>query len=227
MRYKRTFQVYWFCANSAAGCVTSDHVLHLKGGKPPSLPRVWPVDVGTRLSDREIVALSKSGFIFIGNYHGIEPSTPQSAQSIRDGQSYRDPKRRPPRRGGKKVNRRTMTEAGESRREAGLRMSARVSILNISVEHSSIAFQLHTISTTTNKPVNYIITICETPGCTCEFFVNSVSDSKPGHYFTTCKHMYHIYNKVLGLSLTDERPHQATLSTAEVQDMMAMCKSST
>ena len=80
-------------------------------------------------------------------------------------------------------------------------------------------FQLHTISTTYNKLVNYVITINEYPGCSCEFFVNSVSDSKAGHFFMSCKHMCHVYNRVLGLPLNNERPHHAKLSKVEVDNI--------
>lgn len=221
VRFKRCFQSFWFCRDSSHGCVASDHVIHLKGGKPPALPEIWPVDLGTSLTTIEASALGTNGFVLVEDPI-IPDRRPESGYDfpLPPNHSPLDPQKRPPRRAGKKVNRRTLTESGIPRRNAGLQMIANVRILEQNVGQSSYSFQLHTISTTTNRPVTYEITISETPSCTCAFFVNSVSDTKPGHFFMTCKHMYHVYHKVLRVPVHDERPHQATLSRAEVDEMM-------
>ena len=225
-RYKKSFQVYWFCGASVRGCVASNHVQLLRGGKPPPIPRIWPVETGTKLSTEEAAKLGSAGFALVespGNHgvgQGSRTQQYHTEQNTQAKPSTHDPSRRPARRCGKKVNRRSLTDAGESRRKEGLMMTAQVRLLDEDPASGSYRFNLHTISRTFNKPVSYVVTISDTPGCNCQFFVSSVADSKNGYYFMTCKHMYHVYNVVLGLPLEDERPHQATLSRLEVDDIM-------
>ncbi|KAG0596693.1 hypothetical protein M758_UG276900 [Ceratodon purpureus] len=227
--YKKCFQSYWFCSNSSAGCASTEQVMHLKGGIPPELPRVWPVEFGTKLTQLEADVLGNKGFLLVENVSAniVSQATRNKAHfefTKPVGQSPLDPRKRPLRRAGKRVHRRSVTDPGESRRQAGLDMITVVCMVDHNVDDSSYRFQLNTISSTMNKPVQYMITISENPACTCPFFLESVSHSKPGHFFRTCKHMYHVYNKVLGLPLDDERPHQATLSRAEVEDILRFWK---
>ena len=224
--YKKSFQIYWFCGASVRGCVSTDHVQMLRGGKPPPLPRVWPVETGTMLSAEEANSLGRGGFALVEKYG--DPLVGQGDRSQRyhtdvstpAKSSPQDPLKRPSRRCGKKVNRRSLTVAGETRRKEGLMMTAQVQLLSEDPATGTYRFGLNTISRTFNKPVCYIVTISDTPACNCPFFVSSVADSKNGYYFMTCKHMYHVYNVVLGLPLEDERPHQATLSREEVDEIM-------
>ena len=191
--------------------MASDHVIHLKRGRPSTLPNIWPVEMGTSLSTIEASALGTKGFVLVED--PIIPNTMLKGLwndydfLLTPNHSLIDPKKRPPRRAGKRVNRRTLMESGLSKRNAGLHMNADVRIVEQNVEHSSYSLQLHTHLTTSIKPVTYEITISKTPACTCAFFVNSVLDTKLGHFFMTCKHMYHVYNKDLQMPLHDERPH--------------------
>lgn len=222
--YSKSFQIYWFCPTSSKACVASNHVVHLQGGRPPPLPNVWPVEMGTKLSMLEANSLADAGFVLVNRFTediARRALDREHSENIRSpNQSSADPSRRPIWRAGKRVNRRTLTDSGCSRRNEGLRMCAQVRIVDSNPEIASFSFQLATVSTTTNKPVQYIVTISEMPSCTCAFLVNSVSANKAGHFFKTCKHMYHVYHKVLGLPLDDDRPHQATLSRADVQDII-------
>ncbi|KAG0594084.1 hypothetical protein M758_UG046300 [Ceratodon purpureus] len=187
---------------------------------------MWPVDTGTKLTMFESNELAGAGFVLVK----IDPRKLKVLQHYR-GQHIvddsmtincgNDRSRRPIRRAGKRVNRRSLTETRESRREAGMRMTAQVRLVENNFQASCYKFQLYTISTTTNKPLTYVVTISEFPACICQFFIKSVADPKLGLFYMTCKHMYHIYNKVLGLPISDNRPYQPSLNKGDVEDIVS------
>ena len=224
-RYKKSFQNFWFCATSARECVSSDHVQLLKGGKPPPLPTIWPVESGTKLTTAKADSLGTAGFTLVhkaASPDGIAGSSRRCPDDNRRAtrQTPKESTKRPLLRNGRRVIRRSMKEVGEARRKEGLLMRTQVQLIEQDDGNCTYRFSLHTVSRTLNKLVTYTISISEFPSCTCDYFVGSISDTKAGHFFSTCEHMYHIYNVYLGLPLTDDRPHQATLSKSEVEDII-------
>ena len=84
----------------------------------------------------------------------------------------------------------------------------------IVVPNESHVFHVCTVDGSEERGINYVVTLKEFPGCTCEDFLKS--ESKHSTY-VPCKHVYYVFFQVLGLdSQAHEFVHQAALTKVEL-----------
>ena len=189
---KTIAQWIWFCNNDAG----HTQVVQKQVKFSPSVPNVWPVEIGTNISKEEYVSLQQGGFklaCFATPQRNVRHSNSTIAE-----------------RGSS--NRRRKWRHGISK-EAQKRLDLASSMVATFMEEKVESELKHTVFRVLTEGC-YDVHIKEEPSCTCPDFQKRESAHKA---FLACKHMYYVYVHILGLEPKEHMViHQPSLTTLDL-----------
>ena len=211
----------WFCADDITRCVhgtVRESIIDR-----PQPPAVWPMKIGTNLTQQEVLALECAGFRlvdredvppidlqqphFVNNRRPVGRNQPASARDW------------PTKREGKVVRRRPANAPHLGRMESARTMTAHVTgsrdIPNPGCGH---VYSVGTLGSANDGHV-YEVTISNFPACNCPDFTTMIGAKK--RKYVPCKHLYYIFLKRMNLAPgVEDFIHQQTLSHTEIQRLL-------
>lgn len=172
------------------------------------------MDKGTTLSVDEIKKLQQGGFVLQGITEEIS-----TRQSKRVHIANAGGKARPEFRDGQKViYRKTVTKEMQDRIDSSITMDCVVVHTNVVQNREHVEFIIATAGSE-RRGCHYTVTVSIFPSCTCEDFIRRAC--RVDRYFP-CKHIYHVFLKILGLDLENHKlVHQAALTKEELHDALS------
>lgn len=116
------------------------------------------------------------------------------------------------------VYRKTVTKEMQDRIDSSITMDCVVLHTNVVQNREHVEFIIATTGSE-RRGCHYTVTISVFPSCTCEDFIRRAC--RVDRYFP-CKHIYHVFLKILGLDLTIHKlVHQAALTKEELHDALS------
>ena len=212
----------WFCPDHVLHCYVVDKQIELKPSPPPI---IWPVNIGTNLTDKEVETLLEGGYQVEQQFNnGACPSHNQTnvaSSSTKTGNNnpHSTSSGSVMMRNGIRVKYRTsISEEVEKKITLALKMKARI------IEEVCRSEHIHEIFKVESKGDNahigiYDVHVKDEPSCTCPDFVDRESKKKP---YLACKHLYFVFLRVLGLSQNENMfIHQPILSNRDLYNALS------
>lgn len=208
----KTQQMMWFCNTDVTHTWQPEKSIY---PIPNKIPSIWPVALGTNLTQIEADMLVRGGFqietmpLQAGatkshNFTGHIPGGVESSEPT--------PCTEPPatqKEGRRHKYRPGVSNAACVRIERAISMVARVTAVKARERHKLEIFQVET-----EGGQSYDVQIASHPACTCPDFQKRVMGVKP---YLACKHIYFIFLRVMGLDQnTNMFIHQPMLSERDL-----------
>ena len=212
---------FFFCNDDIERCVKGTKRKWVKSR--PEVLEVWPVKVGTNLTQREILALESAGFqlqprleIFPRRLFGDHDNAVNLSEYIPPA----FPDDHPKRRFGKNIRRNPNAPSTKHSNNCAFALSLKGRLRNVSmVPIPALGCIVSLDSGTPPKIEQYLITIGQFPDCSCPYFkeMSTKALGKRGQW-SNCKHLYFIFTVKCGLDPNvDVFMHAATLSFNEIK----------
>ena len=212
---------FFFCNDDIERCVKGTKRKWVKSR--PEVPKVWPVKVGTNLTQREILALESAGF-------QLQPRLEMSprrlfgdhdnAVNLSEYIPPAFPDDHPKRRFGKNIRRNPNAPSTKHSNNCVSALSLKGRLRKVSmVPVPALGCIVSLDSGTPPKIEQYLITIGQFPDCSCPYFkeMSTKALGKRGQW-SNCKHLYFIFTVKCGLDPNvDVFMHAATLSFNEIK----------
>lgn len=209
-------QFMWFCASDVR-CTWK--VNNNITSPPMPLKDFWLVQEGTNLTQEEVDALNKGGYI-LNSLKKVVEEEPHTSTTIGDRET--NPKVQTPtsaslKRGHMRYRSGVSTMA-KVRMERGIALNGHLcDIIKVPSEHKEVYVVESFESSSTGK--RYQVTIGIEPKCTCEDFAKNISSGK----YIPCKHLYFVFLKVKGLDVNENMfIHQPVLTTHDLFHVFAI-----
>ena len=232
--YKKTMvqMQFFFCNNDIERCVKGT-IRKWVQSKPP-VPQIWPVQLGTNLTQQEVLALEHAGFRL-----AVQPSLPPHALfreftpgllNFNDYPCPEFPDEYPKRRFGKSIRRITNAPTTKQSNMQASALFVKGKVLQVTMLPSPALGSIVKLeSRQTSKASQYLITIGQFPSCDCPFFkdMSSKSLGKRGQW-VNCKHMYFVFTQVCDLKQdVDKFIHAPSFSYNEIKHVLEVLLSKT
>jgi hypothetical protein len=191
----------------------------------PSIPKIWPVKIGTNLKRTEIDALQVAGFQ-LPQKEQISPrrlfSTSTAPVNLNSIPIPNDADRYPGKRNGKMVKRTSGRPNPKQRLAIGSAESLKAHLHDLTmVPHPGYGCIIALDSGTPPNITQYHITVSSFPGCTCPAFKKAMAEFRGRTQFSYCKHVYYIFLKICGRKAdVDTFIHAPTFSFNEVKSIL-------
>lgn len=187
---KQIPQWMWFCNSDVQHTWNVDKQVKIV----PQLPKIWPIAVGTKLTECDANMLHKAGFLLRGN--GGTSS------------SHNDVEIEPPSSKRTKKWRHGISKDAEKKIVKAIEMQGTFVKEVCIKEDEHINFYIQTENL-------YEVQVKAEPGCSCPDFQNRESKRKS---YLVCKHLYFVYLRVLGLDQHQHKcMHQPTLHERDLK----------
>ena len=192
----------------------------------PVVPSIWPVKLGTKLSQAEVLALEAAGFRLpqrqmisprqlFGGEVGVELVQAYPCPS--------SPEEHPTNRSGKVVRRNPKAPTVKHKNNCASALTLNARILKVTmVPHPGFGCIVSMASGTDPNVQNYMLTISSYPDCNCPNFSEMKLRclGKRG-IWANCKHLYFIFTVICNLQpASDVFIHAPTLSFNEVKQVL-------
>jgi hypothetical protein len=225
---KLTLQAqFWFCSMSINGCISDlvKSILHY-----PDIPDVWPIAVGTNLSQIEVEDLEAAGFVLddrvecvkevhttLLKTHSTAVTMPSHIPAKGRGDIRPTLRERKPFRFVSEPSSEHMTKMVRSREIP----CTSVKILKVPPPGYGVVYTVFTPESVEKQQL-YNITIGDFPSCSCLGFL-TMKTSALGNgqkKWIYCKHIYFVLQRFMGCTIDDTFVHSPAYTFNEVQMLL-------
>ena len=194
---------FFFCNNDIERCVKGT-IRKWVETKPP-VPEIWPVKVGTNLSQQEVLGLEHAGFR-LAERPALGPHQLFTELDLGDidFNNYpcpESPEEYPKRRFGKNIRRNSKAPTTKHSNMYASAQYVKGKVVEVTMLPSpALGAIVRFESSQGSKASQYLITIGQFPSCDCPFFkdMSSKSLGKRGQW-VNCKHMYYVFSELCEL----------------------------
>lgn len=215
---------FYFCNDDIERCVKGTRRKWVMA-KPP-VPKVWPVKLGTNLTQQEVFALEHAGFCLAER----PVLAPHELFSVFKGHINFDdypapgsPDEYPKRRFGKNIRRNSKAPTTKHSNSYASALSVNGNVLKVTMLPSPALGSIITFeSRQGSKASQYFITVGQFPSCDCPFFKDMATKSlgKRGQW-VNCKHMYYVFTQLCDLlPEVDQFIHAPSFSYNEIKHVL-------
>ena len=194
--------LFFFCNDDIERCVKGTRRKWVVAR--PAVPDIWPIKLGTNLTQKEILDLENAGFRLAPHVELSPRKLFREDGSLVDLSEYVAPKFPndfPKRRFGKNIRRNPKAPSTKHANSCASALSVIGQILKVSMVPAPALGCIITFESRNGLKISqYLITIGQFPSCSCPFFkdMSSKALGKRGQW-SNCKHLYYIFHVVCGL----------------------------
>ena len=217
---------FFFCNDDIERCVKGTRRKWVVSN--PAVPEIWPVKIGTNLTQKEILDLENAGFRLAPRLELSPRKLFRDGRSLVDLSEYPTPEFSndfPKRRFGKNIRRNPNAPSTKHANSCASALTVIGQILKVSMVPNPALGCIITFESRNGLKISqYLLTIGQFPSCSCPFFkdMSGKALGKRGQW-TNCKHLYYIFHVVCGLdSEIDVFMHAPSFSFNEIKRVIQM-----